>query len=259
MTSGRVRKNKPMMKELPCKIEGCDKLGKARSLCSMHYRRWLKKLPDWDGPATRMYKYAEDTTCSVEGCDISVKSRGLCSTHYSRKLLTGDTGDVSTGRRKAKKCAVEVCDRKAKNRSYCSQHWGRILLAEKAGREPDLTTAIRTVRRKKGVKTTEWIRGAEPNPNGYVYLYRGLGTEDDKRRQILEHRYVMEQHIGRRLRPEETVHHKNGIRTDNRLENLELWSHSHPKGQRVDDKADWAEELLRRYRPESLDPSLRGE
>ncbi len=66
-------------------------------------------------------------------------------------------------------------------------------------------------------------------------------------RYVGEHRLVMEQHLGRRLLPQETVHHINGVRTDNRLENLELWSSAQPHGQRIRDKVHWAREILLLY------------
>lgn len=52
------------------------------------------------------------------------------------------------------------------------------------------------------------------------------------------HRHVMEQMLGRELRAFEQVHHINGVKSDNRPENLELWA-SHPKGQRVADLVEF--------------------
>jgi hypothetical protein len=64
---------------------------------------------------------------------------------------------------------------------------------------------------------------------------------------MAEHIYVMSQHIGRPLVAGENVHHKNGDRVDNRIENLELWSVGQPAGQRISDKVRWAIELKDRY------------
>jgi hypothetical protein len=58
---------------------------------------------------------------------------------------------------------------------------------------------------------------------------------------------VMEQILGRRLKPHEHVHHVNGDRSDNSEANLELWTTSHPKGQRVADKLEWAQKILSEY------------
>lgn len=87
------------------------------------------------------------------------------------------------------------------------------------------------------------------NDDGYVTWTERAHPAADKYGRVLEHRAVMSESLGRQLLPGETVHHKNGVRSDNRIENLELWVSSQPAGQRPEDLVEWAREILALYGP----------
>ena len=105
-------------------------------------------------------------------------------------------------------------------------------------------------RRKRGIPLDDPFRKRKAgegtiDAQGYKTItVRGHPNQMDPKGRVREHVYVMSEHLGRALRKGESVHHKNGIRTDNRIENLELWDSSQPPGQRKKDKIKWCIEYL---------------
>lgn len=133
------------------------------------------------------------------------------------------------------RCPIEGCGRKILKNKLCQPHFMRL---ERYG-DP-LAKPIKKSKMSPG-DMGPWYT----NRGGYI-ARTGL-DESGKRFQQLQHRLVMEEQIGRPLLPEETVHHINGVRDDNRPENLELWSTSQPSGQRVVDKVAWARRIIEIY------------
>lgn len=83
--------------------------------------------------------------------------------------------------------------------------------------------------------------------DGYLYVYFRKHPNSDKSGRVFEHRLIMEKKLGRYLFPFENVHHKNGIKSDNRVENLELWIKVQPSGVRAQDVVKWAKKVLILY------------
>ena len=134
-------------------------------------------------------------------------------------------------------CAVTDCSApvQIRSRRLCAGHYRRLL------RYGDPTAG--PGKGSPGVPRKKHNRPGEYVANGYRRIRRPDGA------WVLEHRHVMEQRLGRRLRPNENVHHNNS------LDNLELWVRRQPQGVRALDLVAWALEILDRYAvTEVLDP-----
>jgi len=113
--------------------------------------------------------------------------------------------------------------------------WGNAVRA--AGFEP-LKSVISpqcreaTIKSHKGRRSFNWKGGRFVDNYGYVQVWRPEHPNAKfGKGYIHEHRLVMSEHLSRPLEPYEYVHHKNGIKTDNRLENLELLTKLVHRGQ----------------------------
>lgn len=188
----------------PCSVEGCAKPSLGRGWCSMHYSRWRKTGEI--GSAEPMRRGPRP--CRVEGChNKAISADDLCPTHCRRKrLYDNPDGSFAT----TKSCAVINCYEPAvptpRSSDFCRVHLVDFVKCEVAAGQ------------LSGKRT----------PRGYIYI-------SIFKKQYAEHAIIMEAMLGRPLRHGESVHHRNGIRYDNRPENLELWVKPQIAGQRVED------------------------
>jgi hypothetical protein len=103
---------------------------------------------------------------------------------------------------------------------------------------------------RSGQGHPEWKGGRLIDKDGYVLIYSPNHpyTRRPRRKYVLEHRLIMEQHIGRYLTPPEVVHHINKNKQDNRIENLALFAKnsSHLQQELSGKTPNWSEDGKRR-------------
>jgi hypothetical protein len=180
---------------------------------------------------------ASKRKCSVEGCQGFGRTKGLCATHYQRFKRHGDPlmGGLMRRGRKPPDCSIDGCDGLSVAHGLCPKHYAKL--------------------RKYGdpLFVSEWAKkkyGKIVDSNGYVLVYAKGDPSANRgkfKERAAEHRMVMSEYLGRPLFENENVHHKNGDKADNRIENLELWVVVQPKGQRPIDLITYAREILQRY------------
>jgi hypothetical protein len=168
--------------------------------------------------------------CNISNCNDSVS-----------KLLRGPSNKCEKHRFS---CEVEDCkkiakDYKGNSSRLCSLHRSRRDRGGVLNNFCDNPNCNKTSVNISGKPRCEEHRGYKTKSGYKIISVDGM--------YIREHRYIMEQNLGRKLYDHEEVHHRNGMRDDNRIENLELWSTYQPAGQRVEDKLDWAKKIISLY------------
>lgn len=233
-----------------CTYEGCDRKHHAHGLCVFHSKRKERGL-SLDAPSM---KTPRDGTCEGPECDDPILAKRLCAGHYAQHAAGLELTPKRTFAPKGGPCSVKVCDRSAEVEGMCTTHRRRFLRGQ---------TGWDDVIPEKAPDGTGYI-----DPKGYRII-----TVDGK--QWREHRYNAEQVLGRSLRPNEDVHHVDTNRTNNQTDgpfeldergrlrsgNLEVWSHTHPRGGEVGPRLEWFAAELEAYAdvlPESLIEQLAG-
>jgi hypothetical protein len=158
-----------------------------------------------------------DRICSVDGCEYPYCAKGYCRNHWKAWHTYGDPlfrqRAAAIPLIEGQLCPLDDCGRLVEKQGLCGSHYAR---------------------RRRGQPLESPMRTMAPRGSGFTDR-KGYRTFKIAGKQVFEHHLVMAEILGRPLEPWENVHHKNGMRADNRPENLELWVVTQPTGQRIED------------------------
>lgn len=208
-----------------CAFSECERAVQHKELCHTHYeqlriRKSLELL-------TPIHKYdSKSKYCGVTGCK---NPRYVSPSNNKRSSWCGSHKHARPVQSEDIKCQVEECPRAARVSvhsitGYCETHAKNPNAAVTSGEAMINRSPEFWGKDKKG------------------YLVKRIDGIDYR-----QHRMVMEGYLGRALLPGENVHHKNAIKTDNRIENLQLWQVSQPAGSNLLDTMEYMRWYLKEH------------
>jgi hypothetical protein len=182
--------------------------------------------------------------CDNCGVEINLPRATTCRLCVSRRVkytyYERNKEKQKLKSREYRKNNREVCNLRTKESVKKKKEYYKIKKREYYRKTHGIALDDPFVKRKAGEGTIDF--------SGYKTITkRGHPNQMDEKGRIREHIFIMSEYLGRPLIKGESVHHLNGIRDDNRIENLELWSKAQPAGQRVKDKIKWCIEFLSQY------------
>ncbi len=118
------------------------------------------------------------------------------------------------------------------------------------------STTCAACRTEAGEANSNWKGGRSRHKAGYLMVRAPGHPRAVRSPYVFEHILVAESLLGRYLVAGESVHHINGVRDDNRPENLELWTRPQPAGIRVSDAINWARSIYDQYVANGAAPTM---
>ena len=178
--------------------------------------------------------------CSILDCKEKHIAKGYCDMHYRRWRTHGDPlahkpKDIRNEKywkNKGVLCSSLDCERNADRAGKCIAHYQRWQKYKNTYPEKPIRKMI----------------GRHQTLSGYIRIPSKGHANGTRSGTIMEHVKVMSDILGRPLGKREKVHHKNGIKSDNRPSNLELWANrQQPTGQRISDLIKFANSIIEEY------------